>query len=147
MAKFIGSFTHTIDSQRRVAIPKQWRESLEPPVDFYLVPGYEKRIHVIPGDLFQRVWMPKLEQVSIGNAELSRSIEVIARQTHYCVCDRQGRINLTPELMKFAGLGETVVLNGAFTEFRLVSPDGDGADSEPFGDALKHLQRLQEGVR
>lgn len=89
--------------------------------------------------------MPKLEQASMADEELSEALEAIGRQTHHTICDKQGRINLTPELMNFAGLTDQVVLNGVFSEFRLVSPAAIADSNQTFGTAMKHLQRLKDG--
>lgn len=81
----------------------------------------------------------------MGDRELIDAVEAIGRKTHHCICDKQGRISLTEELMDYAGLTDHVFLNGMFSIFRMVGPNPTESKDDPFGTAMKLLDRMKDG--
>ena len=51
---YIGFHPHSIDAQRRVAIPKEWRKDAGDDAVFYLLPGRNQTIQVLPKELFEQ---------------------------------------------------------------------------------------------
>ena len=121
---FLGCYTHTLDSQRRVAIPKDWRNV--PGVNdvlFYLIPGRHKSIQILPKELFETEILAKIKKVSFADDEKTRALGRIGSRASQSICDKQGRITLTKELMDHAGLTNQAVLIGALTTIQIMTPE------------------------
>lgn len=144
---YIGQFTHAVDAQRRFAVPSHWRGSEDKPASFYLIPGFNARIHVIPADQFDAFYVKPTEGVSIGNEELNDTLANMGSQVHQSTCDKQGRINLSPELAAYAMITNEITLVGSFKDFQLYNPAHWAAIRKPVGQVLKHFEKIQEGAK
>lgn len=107
-----NDFVFKIDSQRRVAVPSEWRED-SPDGIFVVIPGKESTLQLYPSKTFQEKIMPKLAKLSPANPDDLRKLRRLGSQMLKCHCDKQGRIQLTAELMTHANLTDTLAWVGA----------------------------------
>ncbi len=142
---FLGCFTHSIDSQRRVAIPREWRLKKvgDDPV-FYLMPGRDKSIQILPQNLFETGIMQTISRVPVTNAGKMRAIAQIGAKTSKSQCDKQGRITLTPYLMEYSGLQDQAVLIGGFSSIQVMSPESWEQAEMDNEDMLDQIEKIQE---
>ena len=118
---FVGEFTHSLDSKGRVTIPSKWR-----------IPGGDNTYLALPNqDGYITVYPPKMVarlEENMGEAKLSDvrrralSMELFSRADSFG-CDKQGRINLSEDLLSHAGIKGKAVLAGNFTDFSIWSED------------------------
>jgi MraZ protein len=122
-AWFLGEFEYTLDAQRRLAIPSQWRRGQDQGARFFLLPGRERSVQVIPGSAFNEL-LTRLRRVSFADAQASVALATIGSMATECGCDGQGRISLSPQLMEHAGLASRgpVLLLGAVTTIQIWAP-------------------------
>ena len=141
---FLGSHTHTIDSQRRIAIPKDWRN--KPGTNellFFLLPGRNRTIQVFPKEVFDSEIVEKIKKVSFANSEKIRALARIGEKACQSNCDKQGRITLSQDLIDHAGLKDQATLIGSITSIRITTAEAwakDAMDPEKVLDEIKKIQ-------
>jgi MraZ protein len=109
-----GSYTHVLDSKKRVIIPARLREAIGEQTEglvFYITPGQDKCLYIFPEEIFNKL----TEDVGFGLLVSGKKREAfrkffsnVARR----VCDKQGRVQIPDELIEFAGLKGEVVFVG-----------------------------------
>ena len=107
-----------LDTQRRIAIPSQWRKT-EGENKFILIPGRNRILQLIPYESFRENFLSKAKKVSIANAEGALALATLGSRAQECVCDRQGRVQLGQKLLEYAGLKEAVALIGAVSTVQI----------------------------
>lgn len=116
---FSGEFRHALDGKNRITIPARWRiEGIE---EFFLIRNPLKTcLTVMPPDVFQ-----SLGDESKARVEPSKRQDFIRHlysQAQNATADKQGRLLVTEEHCKTAGLRGEVVLTGALDRFEIWSP-------------------------
>jgi MraZ protein len=140
---FLGEHEYTVDSQRRVALPKAWRRDDAARNRFFLLPGREKSLQLVPGEMFQELLL-KLRKVSFADAKAAIALATIGSMAQEVTCDRQGRITMTPKLMDHAGITEKALLLGAVTTVQIWEPDAWEARKMSSEAGLDVLEAIQE---
>lgn len=151
---FVRNFTHTIDSQRRFAIPSEWRKGGAAEDRFVLLPAKDNLIQMIPEVTFQQEILEKAKKLSLADARGMRDLALLGSRASACTCDKQGRVQLTPQMMKYAGLTTQVVLVGSLWCIQLWNPERwapyaqeseeEGMD-DAFFDILEKINQKENG--
>ena len=118
-AFFLGEYEHTLDTQRRVAIPAAWRGCSR----FVLLPSRDHAIQMMSVDTFREMVLDKTRKLSLGNVEDARNLARLGSRAQECVCDKQGRIQIGQQLASHAGLKDKVALVGSVSMILLYSPE------------------------
>jgi len=118
---FTGEYEHTLDGQRRVAIPTSWR-SKEGKNLFYMLPGRHGALQLIPEAAFSEL-LDKARKTSFADPAASLALARLGAMARECKCDKQGRIPIPQRLMEYASLGDSVVMVGALTTIQIWSPE------------------------
>ena len=141
---FLGQFEHAIDKQRRIAIPREWRGKDK--LVFYLLPGRDHSVQILPEKLFMEEVYEKARKVSFANRGKSQALANIGKFAHRCATDKQGRIALTPLLMEHAQLEESglVQLTGSITKIELRKHTEDQSLMEGIEQFLDEMEAIQE---
>ncbi len=140
---FLGEFEYTVDSQRRIAVPSQWRRAAPDENSFFLLPGREKSVQIVPAETFRELLM-KLRKVSFADSQAAVAMATIGSMAQDCRCDRQGRITLPPRLMEHAGIDDRALLIGAVTTIQVWNPEA-WKERRMHSDAgLDVIQAIQE---
>ncbi len=139
---FLGKYLHSIDGQRRLAIPSGWR-SKKAGDRFIVVPGRNSRLHLIPFEDF--LWfIEKARKSSFAEADTEEALELLGSQSEECVCDSQGRIALTQELMDHAGLKDSAMLVGAVARAHICAPDRWEKEKKSNDEMLDGVKKITE---
>ncbi|MDP7395875.1 MAG: hypothetical protein QGF67_15580 [Lentisphaeria bacterium] len=141
---YIGFHPHSIDAQRRIAIPREWRKDAGDDAVFYLLPGRNQTIQVLPKELFEQEILDKVRKVSFANAEKSQALATIGAKASRSSCDKQGRITMTQDLMDHAGLKGEAVMVGSFTTIQIMTPERWNQNGMRTEDVLDQIERIQE---
>ena len=139
---FMGSHDKTVDSQRRVALPRPWRVQEEGDA-FVLFPGRGGCLQLIPMAAFKPLF-EKLLKVSFADPKAGPALANLAALAQQVVCDNQGRIAMTPALMAWAKLDKSAVLVGAFTTIQIWNPEAWQAAQMHPDRCLDVLQAIQD---
>jgi MraZ protein len=135
---FTGEYEYSLDSQRRVAIPKQWRvEGLK----YYLLPGRGGILQLIPEYTFKD-FLDKVRKVSLTNAAVGRALAMLGSRAQECNCDKQGRISLSMKLKEYAKIDSDLVMVGAFTHAQIWTQTGWAAQSDDTESVLDVIDGL-----
>lgn len=114
MARFTGSYNHTIDAKNRMFIPAQFRKGLGEEGEEFVVmksPSPEKCLFVYPREEWELIEY-ELDKMSPG-ADERKKYRLIYSRTENNSLDKQGRVQLRDDFCKYAGLEKDVVVLGA----------------------------------
>jgi len=141
MKEYFGRYTNVLDAKGRINLPAKFREPDSRDQLFVLARGSEKCIVMFPvGE-----WRRKNEELDtlVPDGEKRR---ILRRQLNYYASqqklDKQGRINIPAELIKYAELDKDVEVIGAGKKIEIWNPkfvQGDLKQSEPEFQKLKNL--------
>lgn len=123
MASFMGRFQHALDGKKRLTIPSAWRDLVGPPAQLVALPSLsEKCIWVYPA----RDWnvrLAQLRKVSSADEAVRHVLRMVASRSEMLTWDAAGRLRVSDDSLKHAGLTGQVVLVGAFERFELWEPE------------------------
>lgn len=141
---FSGEYVHSLDPQRRIAIPRTWR-SRAGASRFFLLPGRNKTLQLIPFETLQE-FLDKARKVSFADASASLALARLGAMAQECECDGQGRISIPPKLMEHAELKSEaeVVLVGAVNNGWILSKASWNRMQAPVEDVLDVVQKITE---
>ncbi len=139
---FVGTFRHSVDEKNRVAIPAKWRAAARGSQEFYVLPDPKSCLVVLPSSAMEKM-LERADDISIGEYARRDVLRLIASRAHGSPCDKQGRIGLTDELIRHAGIEKDAVLVGALTRVEIWSParwaDVDRNAMQNFSEAAKQV--------
>ena len=118
---FVGTFRHSVDEKKRLAIPAKWRAAAKGTQEFIVLPLPNHHLIALPESAMERM-LERVDEISIGEYERRNVLRLITGGAHGTPCDAQGRIILTEELMKHAGIEGEAVMVGVLKGFEIWSP-------------------------
>ncbi len=138
---FCGEFEHSIDSQGRIAIPKDWRHK-DKETRFIILPN-KNFLHLYPIESFQH-FLSKAKEISIVDRKKAMALAKIASRAQECRCDKQGRIKIPAKLQAVADLNGSATMVGAFTSAQLWSQANweielENEDENDFMDEIMNI--------
>jgi MraZ protein len=123
MSSFKGRYFYSVDEKGRVALPAKLRANLAASVkgNFVVTRGFERCLYVYPQDEWN-----KLEQYVRGLSFLDAQHRFYARtlfeRANDSRIDSQSRITIPPDLIKFAGIENEVLVLGVLDRIEIWSP-------------------------
>ena len=144
---FVGEFLHTIDPQRRIAIPKDWRAK-DVENKFYMLPGRHNSLQLMTNEAFN-ILAQKLRKVSIADPKASIALAKLGSSARVCICDKQGRIPINEKLLEYSQIkkGEEIdsdlILVGAFNSIQIWSKENWNKQQMSDGEMLDVLQKIE----
>ena len=135
---FLGEFEHTLDAQRRVAIPAAWRGCSR----FVLLPAKDHAIQMMTVDTFREMVLDKTKKLSLVTVSDARNLARLGSRAQECACDKQGRIQLSPQLAAHAGLKDKVALVGSVSMILLYPPETWNSMRDSGDDCYEIFDRL-----
>jgi MraZ protein len=118
---FRGPSAHTIDVKGRLIIPARFRDVVRTSgVDGLIVTTFDSCLYAYTIEEWG-----KLEEKIIAQPESNIKMRNFKRffigNASECMCDKQGRILIPPELRQYAGLEKEVKLIGVINHFEIWS--------------------------
>ena len=120
---FVGTFTHAVDDKKRVSIPAKWRAAASGASEFCVLRDPKNPLLIVLPQAVVNKMLEKADEIYIGEYAQRDALRVIAAHGHSTPCDKQGRIILTEELLRHAGITDKAVLVGAWNKFEIWSPE------------------------
>jgi MraZ protein len=117
-------FQHGIDESRRVMLPAKWRPSVSGVV-FRVLPwpvNVEECLLVLPPERWD-VMMQKLKMNRMQDPRVAALERVLGGTSAALTLDKVGRLCLTENLAKAAGLEKEAVFVGRLDKFEIWSPE------------------------
>ena len=119
---YLNEFEHSLDKQGRVAIPSAWRDA-DGTARFVLIPSEDSSLKLMPHALFKEMIAGKVKQISLKDIAAAGELAVLGSSSQECVCDKQGRIQISQKLLNHAGIKDKVSLVGAIAYVQIWSPE------------------------
>jgi len=140
---FLGEYECSIDGQRRVAIPKVWRGPCDGKAHFFLLPGRDRSLQLVPADTFREL-LSKLRQVSFADATAARAMATVGSMAQEVACDKQGRFALSQRLVSHAELTDRAMMVGSVASVQIWQPARWQAQQMDSDTCLDVIQGIQE---
>jgi MraZ protein len=122
LAGFKGSYKHTIDQKGRINIPAKFRRAPETAESYVITRGLNSCLYIFPADEWDKVEQ-KLRSLAQTDPNALYYLRSTLANAADVQVDRQGRITLAANLIKLAGLGKEVLINGALDRMEIWDPD------------------------
>jgi MraZ protein len=142
-AVYTGLFRHTLDDKGRLTIPSAWRTAHGETDAFLATPHPDGYVAVLPPAEVEKLH-EKISNMKLSDAAAQAFAARFFSQTQSFSFDKAGRIGLSGELLKHAGVGKDAVLVGSLTKFNIYSPgrwqqEEARTAGENFGDLMRRL--------
>ncbi len=144
--RFIGSFSHSLDTKGRLVIPQNFREKLGE--TFCVAPSYDfKSIAVYPTEMWEKR-NEAYEKLGKLNPAVNRYLEQFyALSYDDQSCDGQGRVLLPANIrQKILGEERDVEITGANDHIRVVAEKTSRESWDQFGAELPALLEMIAGL-
>ncbi|MBO7304258.1 MAG: division/cell wall cluster transcriptional repressor MraZ [Clostridia bacterium] len=113
---FVGSYTHSIDSKKRVFVPSKFRDELGE--EFYITRKFDAYLSIYTAE----DWEAYVDKISkLPEADADEFQDFILGAAQKCVLDASGRIILEDRLLKHAKIDKNIVFVGAVKQIRVWS--------------------------
>ena len=111
---FVGSYSHSLDSKKRVFVPAKFREDLGD--TFFITRKLDTYLSIYTEEEWT-AYLQKLEKLPESVA--AEVQEFILGGAQKCVPDNSGRIIIEDKLLKHAGIIKNIVFVGAGRQIRV----------------------------
>lgn len=119
MARFFGTYEHSLDTKGRIILPARFRGPFEH--GGYLTQNQDGCLALWTPEQFDRQMQDREERESTSRLERNQA-RLWASSTHEVEVDRQGRMAIPARLREFADLHEQVLVTGAINRVELWDP-------------------------
>ncbi len=113
---FIGEYSHSIDTKKRLAIPAKFRTELKNKV--VVTRGLDKCLFVYPMKTWEGL-AEKLGNLPVGESDTRSFIRLMLAGATDVEADKQGRILIPDYLKKYAGLSKNIVIAGLYNRLEV----------------------------
>jgi MraZ protein len=142
-SSYTGLFRHTLDEKGRLTIPSAWRYAHEESDTFLATPHPDGYLAVLPPAEVEKLHA-KIAQMALSDGAGQDFVARFFSQTQSCSFDKQGRIVVSGDLLKHAGIDKDAVLVGSLTKFNLYAPSRwekveARTSGENYGDIMRRL--------
>lgn len=117
---FMGEFQHNVDIKGRIIVPSKFREELG--TNFVITRGLDKCLFAYPMEEW-KVLEEKLKKLPLTKKDARAFTRFFFSGAVECEIDKQGRINISPPLRKYAALEKECVVIGVSDRVEFWSKD------------------------
>ena len=146
---FLGEFEHAIDSQRRVAIPSEWRLK-EGDGRFVLLPARGGSLQLMPFEEFDNSILSKARRLSLASEKDMKDLAELGSRAQICECDKQGRVQISQKLAAYAGLKDKAAMIGSLSYIQIWTPEARakslGGDEDRFFDVFERMNKTADDL-
>jgi len=125
---FIGEYNHKIDNRGRINIPSKLRDNMSE--KFYLTKGLDNCLFLFPEDEW-KVFEEKLKTLPLTNRDARAFVRMFFAGAMECVVDKQGRINISNNLITHSNIIKDVIIIGVGQRIELWSKENWEKYNEP----------------
>ncbi len=117
---YTGEYRHNRDAKGRLTVPSKWRPQGIENEEFLALPNPKGWISVYPPKRAEKL-IERISNIDLAADEEQEALVRLSSMAQTFSFDAQGRINLDPILIEYAGIGKEVVLQGNFATFSIWS--------------------------
>ena len=140
-AVFMGTYYNSIDAKNRMIIPSRFRDKMDGVC--ILTKGIDSCLEIYSTEEWERL-EDKIAKLPESDPAVRSFIRHFFANAAECTFDKQGRIVIPSELIRYAQIQKELVTMGAMRKIEVWSievwetPDNEGRmDSDAFAEALK----------
>lgn len=140
-AVFMGTYYNSIDAKNRMIIPSRFRDKMDGVC--ILTKGIDSCLEIYSTEEWERL-EDKIAKLPESDPAVRSFIRHFFANAAECTFDKQGRIVIPSELIRYAQIQKELVTMGAMRKIEVWSrevwetPDNEGCmDSDAFAEALK----------
>jgi MraZ protein len=142
-AFYTGLFRHTLDDKARLTIPSAWRFAHAEDDTFLATPHPDGYLAVLPPAEVEKLH-EKIAAMKLSDAAAQAFAARFFSQTQAIYFDKAGRVGLSADLLRHAGIEKEAVLVGSLTKFNIYNParwqqEEMRTAGENFGDLMRRL--------
>jgi MraZ protein len=139
---FAGEFRHTMDNKHRVTIPARWRSGGKKD-EFYLKVSPNKDfISVLPPTEIEKMHHKLNNDSRISENDKRKFARAYFSKMQTCAIDGQGRLLVPDDFCQAVGLGDELLLVGAFDRFEIWNPERWEKNQEDDEASVQQLSKL-----
>ncbi|MDO8540937.1 MAG: mraZ [Opitutaceae bacterium] len=140
---YTGLFRHNLDDKGRLTIPSAWRYAHAEADTFLATPHPDGYVAVLPPAEVDKLH-EKIGAMKLSDAAAQAFAARFFSQTQSFSFDKAGRIGLSADLLRHAGVEKEAVLVGSLTKFNIYNPNRWQQEEartagENFGDVMRRL--------
>lgn len=140
---YTGLHRHTLDDKNRLTIPSAWRSAHAENDTFLATPHPDGYVAVLPPAEVEKI-QAQIASMRLSDRDAQDVMHKFFSATHAFTFDKQGRIALTDELRRHAGIAKDAVLVGSLNKFSVYSPERwekveQRTAGENFGDLMRRI--------
>ena len=143
---FTGEYHHQIDEKGRIRIPAKLKDALG--ANPVITRGSDGCLFVFTKEKADEIFYSNFDSNDLTSSARTRAKRYIASSSDVLEEDKQGRVLLSPSLIKLAGITKNIVTIGAYDRVEIWSEERWNAyigDSETdFDECLKSLEKNNE---
>jgi len=140
---FMGEYHHSIDDKGRLIIPAKFREELGS--KFIITRGLEKCLYIYSENEW-KIKVAKLKTLPFTKKDVRMFERFFLSGATECEFDRQGRINITSLLVRYADITKECVIIGANDRLEIWSETNWNQMIEANSDKIEDIaENLFEG--
>lgn len=121
MFDLTGEFHHQVDEKGRIRIPSRFKSALG--VSPMIVTGREGCLYMYERDKAEEVIKTYFMDKEIDDEDYAKAVRLIASSVIFPTEDKQGRIQLSPNLIKHAGITKNIISLGTFDRVEIWSEE------------------------
>ncbi|OWZ84122.1 division/cell wall cluster transcriptional repressor MraZ [Natranaerobius trueperi] len=133
---FLGEYSHTLDAKGRIIIPAKFRDGLGE--KFVATRGLDNCIFVYPIDEWKKL-EEKIRNLPLTKADARAFSRFFLSGAAECEFDKQGRINLPSNLIKYAKLEKDAVVIGVSNRVEIWSQEIWESYQQKAEDSLEQI--------
>ena len=142
-ASYTGLFRHTLDDKGRLTIPSGWRAAHGEDDTFLATPHPDGYVAVLPPAEIEKLH-GKISEMKLSDSGAQAFSARFFSRTQSFTFDKSGRIGLSADLLKHAGIEKDAVLVGSLNKFNVYNPvrwqqEEARTAGENYGDLMRRL--------
>src|SRR5206468_12060714 len=88
---FVGTFRHSVDEKKRLAIPAKWRAAAKGAQEFFVLPHPQGHLFVLPESAMDKM-LERVDDLSIGEYDRRNTLRLSTGDGHGTPRDSQRRL-------------------------------------------------------
>ena len=107
---FIGTYNYNLDDKNRLTMPSKLREQLGSRV--YVSLGLDKCLAIYPVETFEKI-VSRISSLNSNDPKVRGYKRTFFANSYLCDIDKQGRIQLSKDLLQKCSIVKDVVITGS----------------------------------
>jgi MraZ protein len=142
---FLGTYRTRLDNKGRLTLPREWVHGFSQ--GLILTRGLDQSLLGLPVSKFESI-AKGLDVIGLASADGRKWARFLSAMAVDLLPDKKGRIPVSPSQLKFAGIGNDVVLVGLLSYIQICDPTKlEELESRDVSDIVQIADRVDRLIR